>query len=181
MIPTIEIENNVRLEQLLMTNPDMTKKVTNIIRKVIKQDRKEMYPKAAAKLGSDPRNAAVAIRSSVYRAVLGGNINVHNPRHANGRKSSYQPPRTLRPGQVGGNRRTRSQRTEQIDSYWGMDRAFILRWQEEGTEERTTRYGSRGAIMPRPWFQQAAGYVMEKASKEFVEYMDKLIEKELNA
>ena len=38
-------------------------------------------------------------------------------------------------------------------SYEARDRSMILRWQNEGTGNRTTRYGGRGAIAARNFFR----------------------------
>ena len=100
--------------------------------------------------------------------------------HAAGGGGSYSKARTLRPGQVGGNRLPRSQRTEQLDSYIGADRAFILRWLDSGTANRTSRYGNRGAIAARRWFGNASYAALDKASEEFGKLLDELIAKEMN-
>ena len=180
MATTISIEGNAKLDRLMLSNPDMTKKVTAIIRKVIKQARAEVAQRAQTAIPNDPRQATRAVRSSVYKALLGGQVNILNPRHAAGGGGSYQPTRTLRPGQRGGNRLPRSQRTEQMDAYMGADRAFVLRWLETGTNARTSRYGNRGAIAARRWFGNASYAALDKASEEFGQLLDALIAKEMN-
>lgn len=180
MATTISIESNVKLEQFMLSNPDMTKKVQAIIRKVVKQARAEVSARAQSAIPNDPRHAAKAVRSSVYKALLGGQVNILNPRHASGSISTYEKVRTLRPGQVGGNRIPRSQRTAQMDSYMGADRAFILRWLNSGTTNRASRYGNRGAIAPRQWFGTASYAALDKASEEFSQLLDALIAKEMN-
>lgn len=180
MAMTIEIVNNQRLERLLIENPDMTKKVQGIIRRVIKQARASVQNSAVTALTDDPRHAARAVRSAVYKAILGGQVNILNPRTV-GVGSSYFKQRKLQLGQRGGNRLPRSQRTEQIDSYYGADRAFILRWIDNGTSQRVSSYGNRGAIHARRWFNNASTSAMEKASADFEQLLDTLIAKEFNS
>ena len=177
---TIEIVNNQHLERLLMENPDMTRKVQAIVRKVIKKARASVQNSAASVLTDDPRQSAKAVRSAVYKAILGGQVNILNPRVLSP-GSSYNKPRKLQPGQRGGNRMPRSSRTEQMEAYFGADRAFILRWIDNGTAQRVSAYGNRGAIQPRRWFNSASTAAMQTASTEFEQMIDALIAKELNA
>ena len=169
------VEQRKELEQLLMTNPSMEKAVQDIMRKVLSAARSKMTAAARQAMDSDPRQAYKAVRTMVYRQILGGNINILNKKKAGSGKSTYQPTRTLRPGQRGGNRRPRSQRTEQVDSYMGSDRGFILRFVNGGTAQRSTRYGNRGAIAPRGWFGNNSQRAMEEAAGQFAQQIDNLI------
>ena len=147
MATKVTIENNVKLERLLMSGTNMEKKAIEIMRKLVRQARDEVSQRAQSAIPNDPRKTAHAIRSTVYRAVLGGNVNLLSSRKANA-PSSYRPPRRLRPGQVGGNRRPRSRRTEQMLGYVGFDRAFVLRWLDGGTETRTTDMATEAQSLP---------------------------------
>ena len=177
---TVEFKGSANLDRLLLSNPNMEKKVINIIRKVIRQARDEVAQKAEGVPKQDPRKTAHAIRSTVYKAILGGRVDILPSKKA-GSPGSYRPPRRLRPGQVGGNRIPRSRRTEQMLGYQGFDRIFILRWLDGGTATRTTKYGNRGAISPRPWFNAAAVPAMNRAGDTFAQLVDKLIAKELKS
>ena len=177
---TVTLENNVKLDQLLLSNPKMEKRVIAIIRRVIRQARKQVGQAAEGVLQNDPRKTAHAIRSSVYKALFGGNINILSSKKA-GTPGTYEPPRKLQPGQRGGNRIPRSRRTEQMLGYQGFDRNFVLRWINDGTNVRTSRYGNRGAIAARPWFGNAATNAMNQADNEFSQLLDKLIEKEMQS
>jgi hypothetical protein len=75
------------------------------------------------------------------------------------------------PNQRGGNRRPRSQRTEQIDTYYGKDRGFILRFLNSGTASRDTRFGNRGAIPAGRQFETSSTWQMEKAAEELANSM----------
>ena len=143
----------------------------------------------------DPRGAARAVRTSVYKKILGGNINILNSKKAHG-TNSYEPPRTLRPGQRGGNRRPRSQRTNTVMHYAGEDRQFILRFVDSGTKQRAierltrvsgtnkfrwtqdaSKYGNRGSIAARNFFKAGAEPRLIRAT----EYLADLIDEELEA
>lgn len=163
-----------------MSGTNMEKKAIDIMRKLVRQARDEVSQRAQSAIPNDPRKTAHAIRSTVYRAVLGGNVNLLSSRKANA-PGSYRPPRRLRPGQVGGNRIPRSRRTEQMLGYVGFDRAFVLRWLDGGTGTRTTRYGNRGAIAASNWFQNAGTQAFNNAAQNLESLIDELIQQELNA
>lgn len=169
------VERRKDLEQLLMTNKGMEEKVQAIIRKVLAKARSQMTAAARSAMDSDPRDAYKAVRTMVYRQILGGNINILNKKKAGSSRSSYEPKRTLRQGQVGGNRRLRSQRTEQVDGYMGSDRGFILRFVNAGTKKRSTRYGNRGAVRARNFFGNTSQRAMQEAAAQFSTLIDQLI------
>ena len=127
-------------------------------------------------LPNDPRKAYQAVRHSVYKRVLGGQVNILQKSRAGGRMSIARPPRTLRPGQRGGNRRKRSARTNQVDGYIGSDRGFILRFMNAGTVERKTRYGKRGSIRARNWFGTSSAFAMDTAAGKLEELIGRAVE-----
>ena len=145
------LEQQRALEAALSTSPKAQTVLRKIIRKYVKEARTQVVNSIRFKNG-DPRKTAWAVRTAVYKKVLGANINIFNSRKAHG-SNNYEPPRKLRPGQRGGNRRPRSEKTQRMMSYEARDRGMILRWQNEGTGNRTTRYGGRGAIAARNFFR----------------------------
>lgn len=157
------LKQNEGLERLMMSNPDMVKDVQGIISRALKQARDETSAGFTTKHG-DPRNAASAVRMSMYKSLLGGQINILNSRKAHG-TTSYERPRKLddNPGQRGGNRRKRSEKTVRMDSYSGLDRGMILRWIEGGVGERMTKYGNRGGFGGNGWFSSASRRAMAHA------------------
>ncbi len=163
------------LEDALASNPKTAAKLRKMIREVILEERKKLVSSAegAARMKSDPRGAAQSVRTSVYKRVLGANINIYSSRRS-GRPSAYQPER--HPSKVGGNRRPVSYNTQRINSYGPHDRGFILRFLNTGTVKRQTRYGNRGSISARNWFERTAGPLMEQA----VEKLSELIDQELD-
>ena len=128
-------ELSQKLDQLLLSNPDMEKKVQDIIGKALSKAKKNVSSAIAAKIENDPRQAYKAVRRTVYRRILGGNINILARKRA-GSASNYTPTRTLKSGQRGGNRMARNERTMRMESYGGQDRGFILRFLDSGTEGR---------------------------------------------
>ena len=183
-------EQNLRAA--MSTDPKMRKVIQQHIREALFEARRDVT--SSSPLESDPREAIKAIRTSVYEKVLGGNINILNGKKAHG-SNSYEPPRKLTPGQRGGNRRSRSGRTQQIMGYAPLDRGFILRFVNSGTKTRVigfrntvkanrTRYenrvyrinrgdksrtGNRGAIAARNWFMQSAESAMANAAANIAE------------
>ena len=180
MATQVTIENNVKLERLLMSGTKMEKKAIEVMRKIVRQARDEVAQRASSVIQNDPRRTAHAIRSTVYSSVLGGNLNLLKSRKANA-PGSYIPIRKLRQGQVGGNRLPRSRRTEQMLGYVGFDRSFVLRWIDSGTDARTSRYGNRGRIAARNWFQNAGTKAFQNAAQQLDTLIDELIQEELNA
>ena len=193
----VVLEQKQILEQALSTNPKTQKALQKLIRKALMQARSELSDYINTKLANDdPRGAARAVRTSVYKKILGGNINILNSKKAHG-TNNYEPPRTLRPGQRGGNRRPRSQRTNTVMHYAGEDRQFILRFVDSGTKQRAierltevkrksggskfvwrqdaSKYGNRGSIAARNFFKAGAEPRLIRAT----EYLADLIDDEL--
>ena len=187
-----------------MSNPEMEKRVQGLIRKVLLAARRTVAQAAQGKMRSDPRQAYKAVKSSVYRQILGGSVSILNRRRSSGGGSSYEPPRN--PSPRGGNRRPRTQRTIDLQSYDGADRGFILRFLNAGTNDRniefssnpkraevkrgsrggdvskygkTVNTGRRGRIAPRNFFADSSHTAMQKAAAELSTLIDDMIKKEL--
>ena len=169
------IEKQAMFEHLLTHEPGFDKNFRSVVRKVLQEARSRISKDAASYIQDDPRKAARAVKHTVYKQLFGGNVSILNKRRAGNPSGSYRPARTLQPGQVGGNRRPRSQRTNQVDGYMGSDRGFILRFVNNGTAQRDTKYGNRGAIRPRNWFGNNSQRAMEEAAAQFAQQIDNLI------
>lgn len=168
------VQQKALLEQLLTTNPNTEKALQKLIRKAIKEARAETASKIKFKNG-DPHHAAQSIRTTVYKKILGANINIYNSRRAHG-SVDYTPPRKQRPPHArGGNRLKRSAETQRILSYGPLDRGFILRFVNSGTGDRNTRYGARGSISARNFLRTAGEPALVKA----VDTLSNLIDSEL--
>lgn len=191
------IEQQKTLEALMMKNPAMEKKVQGLIRKVLGEVRRAMGNEAKGAMKSDPRQAYKAVKTAVYRQILGGNVSILNKKKAGTQFSSYEPPRKLTPGQRGGNRVKRSPRTEDLVHYAGPDRGFVLRFLNAGTGNRGIKHfnydesrkvdkwnkhpntGFRGSISPRNWFGNRSQKEMEHAADHLTQLIDELIKQEL--
>ena len=186
--PNMEVtgldELSKKLDRLQAKDSQMEQRITKIIREAIKAARSMVTQDAKGAVGNDPRHAYKAVRSMVYKRILGGNISILQKRKAGSGKSGYEPPRTLRPGQRGGNRVPRSTRTQQMMDYEGSDRGFILRFLNSGTGQRTagTRngrlHGNRGSIAARNWFPSSGQRAMNAAAQYIIDEIDRLIAEE---
>ena len=184
-----EVDGIVRqkqeLESLLMSNQQMEKKVQGLIRKVLLVARKQIGDTAKGEMKSDPRQAYKAVKSAVYRQILGGNVSILNKRKA-GTRGPVPPVyhalehRTNSKGNHrGGNRMPRSRRTEDLLTYHGADRGFILRFLNAGTSDRNSRIGHRGSIGARNFFATSSQQAMEKAAEQLDNLIEELIKKEI--
>ena len=198
---TIELkglsEFEKKLAQLKTDNPGFEKRLRDVIRKVLGHARANLRKDAARGLDmqSDPRNAYKAVRFAVYKRLFGGQVNILQSRRA-GASTTYSPPRTLKAGQRGGNRRLRTSRN--LDKYEGVDRGFILRWLNNGmtkTNPRVIQFsenpnrkvdkwnkhpntGNRGAIAARNWFGNASLMELRNVAGEMQQLIDKVIKDE---
>jgi hypothetical protein len=183
MADNVEIDGLVQeqkaLEALMMSNPDMEKKVQGLIRKVLMTVRRAVAQQAKGAMRSDPRQAYKAVKTAVYRQILGGSVSILNKRRGSVQFSDYEPPRKNRPQWArGGNRIPRSQRTNDLIHYAGADRAFVLRFINQGTSTRESRYGNRGSIRARNFFSTSSHQAMRKAADELTQLIDNLIKQE---
>ena len=182
---TVVLEQQKVLEAALSTNPKTQKALQGLIRKAISQARAEVVRSVSASIANDPRHAARAVRTAVYKKILGANINIYNSRKAHG-STNYEPPRKLRPHQRGGNRVLRGGRTQQIMSYDALHRGFILRFLNSGTTDRQAGArggrlsGNRGRIAPRNFFRGAGEQALVRATDNLANLIDTELEAILN-
>lgn len=201
---TVIVEQQRALEAALSTNPKAQAELRKIIRKYIMEARATVVQDIDFKHG-DPRGAARAVRTAVYKKVLGANINILTGKKRHG-ESTYRPPRTLKPGQRGGNRRQRNPYKTNRDKYDALDRGFILRWLNSGVSKRSIEFksdearehvhrgsrggnlnkygktintGYRGSIAPRNFFRplgdRALGTMRDNLATAIEEEMVKLL------
>lgn len=182
-------------------NPEMRKRINEVIRVALREVRKKLQNEAKSGLDmqSDPRKAYKAVRMAVYRRIFGGQVNILQSRKA-GAGHFYAPPRkgTSDPRGRGGNRRQRSQRTIDLMSYEGVDRGFILRFLNQGTTNRNIthltevkradgtskfrftsnggKYGNRGSIAAHNWFGNASLRELERQASNLDAMIDNILE-----
>ena len=189
---SVVLEQKQILEQALSTNPKTQKALQKLIRNVIMEARANVSSDASDKMKNDPRGAAQAVRTSVYKKILGANINIFSSRKAHG-QNNYEPPRKGVSGR-GGNRRTRSGRTRQIMGYAPLDRGFILRWINDGTPgarnieftpndrrkvdkwNKHPNTGNRGNIAARNFFRGAGERALAQAADNLATLIDTELE-----
>lgn len=145
----------------------------------------------------DPRGTRGAVKRYVASKYLGGVVSILDGK-ASGSRNSYEAPRKLRPGQRGGNRMIRSQRTDEILHYGPDMRSFILRYINSGTHPRYAngRNGKwdkrgnnktffklqeqgdyyRGSIAPRNFMSRLGNPSMQRA----VENLSKMVDEEFD-
>ena len=187
-----------KIKQIETTNPGFEKRLRDVIRKVIGEARANLSKDATSglQMKSDPRKAYKAVRYAVYKRVLGGQVNILQSRKA-GAMNLYEPQRKGLSGR-GGNRVTRTKRTEDIMSYQGKDRGFILRFLNQGTGDRAIHSmgnralqtgsvsilatkslgGNRGSITARNWFGGASQKELENVAGRLQDIIDRVIKEE---
>lgn len=181
-----------KIEALQTEDPSMKKHLQKIIRTMLMGVRANLMKdaKSGLQMDSDPRSAYKAIRTAVYRRILGGQVNILQKRKA-GKPGSYQKPLEGLPAR-GGNRWGRSQRTIDLEGYQGTDRGFVLRFLNQGTDDRNirsytgrdgdrhdiSRGGNRGHISARNWFGNRSQQELENASANLEKIIDELIQQE---
>lgn len=196
---TIEVtgleERIKKFGELSTKNPEMRKRINEVIRQTLAKVRKSLQGDARSglQMQSDPRNAYKAVRMAVYRRIFGGQVNILSPRNKKVMGRLYEPPR--HPSRVGGNRVKRSDRTTELMSYTGSMRGFILRFLNQGTQVRyagfgrngrteeqrdkfmlrTGGLGHRGSIAARNWFGPRSQAEMERAAHNIDKMIDDII------
>lgn len=175
-----------QLEALSIDNDIMRQRVDAAMKTMLKEVAKTLQSQATRGLmmQSDPRQAYRAVKFMVYKRVRGGNVSLLNRRKKGSR--TYPLPVNKRQN---GNGRPRTPRTEQLLSYFGADRAFVLRFLNQGTKQRTMERGgnvadrprkgkgtgNRGAIAARNWFAGASQKELERAAENLAQYIDDIV------
>ena len=170
------------LGRIMTTDPYMAKELKAFIRKALKEARKNLSKDAASYLESDPRKAARAVKYSVYKSLFGGNISILQKRGGTaGARYELIRQKKLQPGQRGGNRRKRvDDNRNRLETYFGADRGFVLRFINSGTVSRQTRYGNRGSISQRDWFGHTAPWQMQTAAERVAAAINEYVNKQKN-
>lgn len=168
------IDDMSGLERFIISNPDMEKKMRSIIRKQMSKARRGAISDLRGMVGSgypnsngDPRDAYKAVKMQVYKRSFGGNISILQKRRASSMRVNVSGAHRA------GDRRVASARTQQINSYYGSDRGFILRFLSSGTSDRA---GNRGSIRGRDLFGTVGPKNIEAAVMDFERQMAAEIE-----
>ena len=169
------------LARLSVNNPAVRKILKDALRKEAAEARKRIMRDVRMSLSEDPRRAYLGVKRLVYKKALGFNVSILSQRKAGARYKLIRPRKLdQNPNQRGGNRRSRSDRTEQIDTYYGKDRAFILRFLNSGTDYRTTRFGNRGSLAARRMFEISATFQMHTAQDDISKIVEEILQEEFS-
>ena len=122
------------LQACMSINSDFGKRLRELIFQELKASREQIVRNIKFKNG-DPRGTRHSVKRYITRKYLGGIVSIRDGNSSGGR-NNYEAPRKLRPGQRGGNRMLRSQRTDDILHYGPGERSFILRYVNSGTAPR---------------------------------------------
>lgn len=146
----------------LLDNKEIRKIVIGKIQPIRRAMRQDFRSKLKG-TPKDPRNMARAIGGVIYRRTIGGTVSILNSRK---KESKYYV--MERGGKSGKPRnRTASPSTIRQQEAWGRDRAFILRWINEGTT---------GQPHPARGFFDRAEPLARRASFELAEEIVAMIE-----
>lgn len=176
------VETGETIGRIMTSDPYMAKELKTFIRKALKDARKNLSNDAKNYLKSDPRKAARAVKYSVYKSLFGGNVSILQKRAGTaGARYELVRQKKLQPGQRGGNRRPRvDDQRNRLETYFGADRGFVLRFINSGTVSRQTRFGNRGAISQRDWFGHTAPWQMGTAAERVAAAINEYVKQQTN-
>ena len=185
-INTIAVEKEI--QNLMTSNKVIAKALRRVIARVMARVRSATSKELQAIIKNDPRKAAKAVKSATYKSIFGGNVSILDKRKASNTRARLVRTRKLdsNPHQRGGNRVQRSDRTEQIDTYFGGDRAFVLRWLNSGADRSSPgaqkrrgnrEPGNRGVIAAGGFFEAIAQNNLEKYCQDLEEQIATEFEK----
>lgn len=157
------------------------KDIKKYLRKSLNEARKEVQSAAKGALANDPRKAYLGVKVGIYRKTLGGNVSLYNQRPTR-KTSSYEIPRGGASGIL--RNRKKSKRTNDINSYYGRDRAFILRMHNQGTTQRMAftrtrskngKTANRGTLRALNFFSSSSDRAVKRAAESFSQRLERAI------
>ena len=125
------IEEQKRMNRILVKDPLFERKLHKVVDQVLLNVRAGVVKDAGNVMKSDPRNAKRAVRRSVYKRILGGQVNILKKRRAG--KMGELPDADAKQ-----HWRRRNETTGRMGRYQGSDRGFILRFLNKGTAHRAS-------------------------------------------
>ena len=193
-VDTQMLENQrLALQACMTVDSELGKRLRECIFQELKRIRNDVAGGLKFANG-DPRGTRGAVKRYVAGKYLGGVVSILDGKKS-GSKNSYEAPRKLRPGQRGGNRMLRSQRTDDMLHYGPDERGFILRFVNSGTIPRYANGRNvsgrnmrnffklqeegdyyRGSIAARNFMDRLGSPAMQKA----VDNLSKMIDEEFN-
>ena len=175
-----------QIESMMTDNPELRKKLQDAIREDVWKARNSVVSNMSTVFDNgDPAEARRAVRNIVYEKVLGANLNIMNMKKGTASWRVRQVDRKVEanPKMRGGNRRKRTFKTTRMHGYEGKARGMILRWVNSGmtkTSERVTRYGNRGSITARNFFEPLASAALNVVSQHLAQIIEQEIANAFN-
>ena len=195
------ISLNVKnIESMMTDNPELRKKLQDAIRQDVWKARQTVVRNMASVFkNGDPAEARRAIRHIIYEEILGANLNIYNMKRgtANWRVRQVDRKGTSDPKGRGGNRVKRNIKTIRMHGYEGKARGMILRWLNNGVNDRAIKFkermgrkadkwnthpnsGNRGSIAARNLFEPMASAALDVVSQHLAQIIEEEIERQFN-
>jgi hypothetical protein len=195
------ISLNVKnIESMMTDNPELRKKLQDAIRQDVWKARQTVVRNMDRVFkNGDPAQARRAIRHIIYEEILGANMNIYNMRRgtANWRVRQVDRKGTSDPKGRVGNRRKRNFVTIRMHGYEGKARGMILRWLNNGVNDRAIKFkermsrkadkwnthpntGNRGSIAARNFFEPLASAALNVVSQHLAQIIEEEIERQFN-
>lgn len=195
------VELNVKnIESMMTDNPELRKKLQDAIRQDVWKARQTVVRNMDRVFkNGDPAQARRAIRHIIYEEILGANLNIYNMRRgtANWRVRQVDRRGTSDPKGRGGNRRKRNFITIRMHGYEGKARGMILRWLNNGVNDRAIKFkermsrkadkwnthpntGNRGSIAALNFFEPLASAALNVVSQHLAQIIEEEIERQFN-
>ena len=172
-----------QIESMMTDNPELRKKLQDAIREDVWKARNTVVSNMTRVFANgDPAEARRAVRNIVYEKILGANLNIMNMKKGTAQWKVRQIDRKVEqnPKMRGGNRIKRSFKTTRMHGYEGKARGMILRWVNSGVGDRVTRYGNRGSIAARNFFEPLAGAALNVVSQHLAQIIEQEIANAFN-
>lgn len=169
--------------RILTSDPQMKGLTRSLVSKILREARNNLSKDAKNYLKDDPRKAFRAVKYAVYKTAIGGNLSILQKKKGKA-GARFLLVRTRKvdqnPNMRGGNRRPREEGRNRLDTYFGSDRGFILRFIGSGTVDRNTRFGNRGSIRRTNWFGRTAPWQMEAAAERLSDAINEYVKTQIN-
>lgn len=161
-IDTKRAEKSLTLS--LMSTITDKREVKRFITQQISAVRKAVVQSFRSRVKNDPRKMYRAIQMSVYKKVLGGNVNILRPTRGEG-KNAVQIKKGGRSGKT--RNRAMNPNTARINSYWGRDRYFAIKMLQRGRGRRIAQKNIG--------FFDISGEKMQLAGRNITEYIQEQV------
>lgn len=169
------------LDRLVYAKMIKTNDIRKVFRKVMTPVRKVIQNAAKTAVPNDPRESWRGVRVITLKNGAGAVVGLLNPFGPARSMVLHRKPRGGKSGII--RNRPKSDRTKQVEGYFGKDRAWILRIVNQGTTGRFA--GTRGTLKHKAYrgvisakkFFRASEPAMKQAERSLATELGKMIEK----